>query len=112
MGSTHSPIRRRTIGGRSLRDFTLWQRLCFLSAWSPPQAWDAPHGENPWTTWTEYLEDFVQVRDELIAHRHPGVTGPLFGDRVIAYRETHGQAALDVATYEDIRGDNEPDPET
>jgi hypothetical protein len=103
---------RKPTGGRPLRvprrkpvprlaDFSIPEKLDFLSGWTPS------HGGR-WHTWDEYLSDYEHVRAELHERYR---TGPRSGDRAPfaesakQYLAQHGRAALQAATWSDIRSD-------
>ena len=74
--------------------------LCLISAWRPGDPADR------WRSWAEFLRDFTALRPELVARFGDRLGGrPLFGDRVSAYLARHGAAALERASYEQLRGE-------
>jgi len=112
MSQSHVPIRKRPAGGRSLKDFSIVERLCFTSGWHPLRPWESEQARvGRWADWASYLRDWGQVRNELVAHRGSAVRSdgsPLFADLVAAYAAIHGLAALDKASPFAIRGVPEP----
>jgi hypothetical protein len=92
-------VTRRAVG---LSDFTLNEKLSFLSGWTP----DNPPHRGRWNSMAAYLSDFSAVRAELVARFRvvPAVRDKvIFGDLALAYREKHGAEALERASYVEIR---------
>jgi hypothetical protein len=97
-----------TSGGpaRRLREFSLVEKMAFVSSWFPPNQHEHPMRQWAscrWTSWDSYIRDYLAVRDEARDH-FPQLGRPLFAERVLAYRERHGAEALSRASYTDIRG--------
>lgn len=85
----------------SLDDYKLIEKMAFLSSWSPTS-----RRTRRWSSWAAYVEDYRALRPQLLQAFRSGQRsefGPLFGDRVLAFVERHGLAALDRASYADIR---------
>jgi hypothetical protein len=98
---------------RHLSDFDIPEQLCFLASWFPPRE-DRPQDRGRWQTWTDFLDDYESIRDELQAH-FPHNTDP-FAERVRRFVERYGLEELEtLRSYEDLcqaledDADDEPD---
>jgi hypothetical protein len=97
------PLRQPKTRTVQLRDFSMRERLCFLSAWSPPKN-EFDRGHSRWQTWADFVRDYEAVRTELLErHAERCSERPIFAERVLKFRDTYGMEELKAASYEDIR---------
>ena len=91
-----------------LSDFPFHERWRLISSWFPPRSWEPWRANERWQTWTDFLADYELVRDEVLrlfpparlAHRRAGVP---FAEAAWRFRKEYGAAALDAASYDELR---------
>lgn len=84
----------------TLADFTLREKLLFLSGWHPGTS------GTRWRTWAEYLADYQAVRLELHERFRTGAKAAFpepYAEAALRILTDHGAEALDATTYQDIR---------
>lgn len=96
-------MRARTSTRLTLDDLTLLEELCLTSSFRPT---GKPTYDCRWADWDSYLDAWEQVREAALAAQAAGDrvwSGELFAERVRAFAERHGRAALLGASYEELR---------
>jgi hypothetical protein len=84
------PVRIRRVRprlqGLRLDDLSIAEILDFLAGWSPPKT-EFDRQRSRWRTWGEFLSDYMQLREEVLAF---AAGGEVFAETVLRRRGVPG----------------------